>query len=193
MSRRLVQSFIRLDVQDDESLPARLGVLGIDPEKVKGIVLTHQHVDHTGLVPYFPNADIWTSRAEDAAAQSIGAMHPLWRSKTTRTRYADLESAPIAVGMQSSVFLTGDRRFEVVLTPGHTPGSLSVRLAIDGGNIWLIGDTSFRVSDLGPDSPTAGIHSDVRAVCEHHRWRSAEVPGVVPKTTAPFQTSNLES
>ena len=87
VSRRLVQSFIRLDVQNDEALPARLRALGIGPEAVRGVVLTHQHVDHTGSVPEFPTADIWTTREEDAAAQSIGAMHPLWRSATTRLRY----------------------------------------------------------------------------------------------------------
>lgn len=175
VSRRLVQSFIRLDVQDDEALPARLHDLGIDPEIIKGIVLTHQHVDHTGSVPAFPNADIWTTTAEDAAAKSIGAMHPLWRSATTHLRYVDSGGSPGEGRAVTSVFLTNDRHIEVVTTPGHTPGSLSVRLAVDGGDVWMIGDMSFTTGDLRPNAPTAGIHTDVAAVREQHRRLSVAV------------------
>jgi glyoxylase-like metal-dependent hydrolase (beta-lactamase superfamily II) len=177
VSRRLVQSFIRLDVRDDETLPGRLRALGVEPDRIQGIVLTHQHVDHTGAVPEFPNADIWTSTTEDAAARTIGAMHPLWRDARTRLRYADSEGAPRADGAGTSLFLTRDRRVEVVTTPGHTPGSLSVRLGVDGGDVWMIGDTSFTARALHPDSPTAGIHTDVHAVREQQRWFQTHVAG----------------
>ena len=177
VSRRLVHSFIRLDVRDDETVPARLRLLGIAPEVVRALVLTHQHVDHTGAVPDFPGADVWTSTEEDRSARSIGAMHPLWRSGRTRLRYVDSEGTAGGDGPVRSVFLTNDRRVEVVTTPGHTPGSLSIRVAIDGGDLWMIGDTSFTAGDVGHDDvPTAGIHTDVAAVREHHRRLRAKVP-----------------
>jgi len=157
-------------------LPAHLRSLGVSPEKVRAIILTHQHVDHTGSVPDFPSAEVWTSKSEDAAAQSIGAMHPLWRSSNTRIRDVDSEGSSGAGASRTSVFLTNDRRIEVVSTPGHTPGSLSVRLAIDGGDVWMIGDTSFTAGDIRPDAPTAGIHTDIRAVREQHRWLQSAVP-----------------
>jgi len=176
VSRRLVQSFIRLDVREDETLPSRLRDLGMSPEALRGIVLTHQHVDHTGAVPDFPGAEVWTSAAEDAAAREIGAMHPLWRSTGTRLRYVDGEGLVREGRTGASVFLTADRKIEVVHTPGHTPGSLSVRLAADGGDLWMIGDTSFTATDLAPGAPTAGIHSDVGAVRQQHRWMGTAVP-----------------
>jgi len=176
VSRRIVQSFIRLDVRDDETLPAQLSSLGVAPDQVRAIILTHQHVDHTGSVPDFPSADIWTSKTEDAASQSIGALHPLWRNANTRIRYLDSKGPSGADATTTSVFLTNDQRIEVVSTPGHTPGSLSVRLAIDGGDVWMIGDTSFTAEDIRPDAPTAGIHTDIRAVREQHRWFQTTVP-----------------
>jgi glyoxylase-like metal-dependent hydrolase (beta-lactamase superfamily II) len=175
VSRRLVQSFIRLDVHDDETLLARLRDLGVDPDRIRGIVLTHQHVDHTGSVPDFPGADVWTSEAEDAAAQTIGAMHPLWRSATTKLRHVEEEGTPREDRASASVFLTNDQRVEVVTTPGHTPGSLSVRLGIDGGDVWMIGDTAFTADALDPGAPTAGIHTDVPAVREQQRWVQTHV------------------
>ena len=170
VSRRIVQSFIRLDVENTEALPARLAVLGVAPERVKAIVLTHQHVDHTGSVPDFPNADVWTRKSEDEAAKIIGAMHPLWRGDKTRIRDLDSEGTPRSIGGPKSVFLTRDRRIEIVSTPGHTPGSLSVRIAVDGGDVWMIGDTAFSSNDLEPTSPTAGIHTDIYSVREQHHW-----------------------
>lgn len=175
VSRRIVQSFIGLDVHDDEALPARLRALGFNSDTIRGIVLTHQHVDHTGSVPDFTRADVWTSTTEDAAAQAIGAMHPLWRSATTRLRYVDTEGTPRDDHSGTSMFLTSDRRVEVVTTPGHTPGSLSVRLAVDGGDVWMIGDTSFTADGLAPEAPTAGIHDDVNAVREQQRWMQTHV------------------
>ena len=169
VSRKIVQSFIRLDIQSNETLRVRLPQLGVAPETLKAIVLTHQHVDHTGSVPDFPNADIWTSAAEDGAARSIGAMHPLWRGEKTRIRYVDSEGTPRSDGGVKSVFLTRDRRIEAVMMPGHTPGSLSVRISIDGGDVWMIGDTAFNSKDLESGLPTAGIHTDIHSVREHHQ------------------------
>ncbi|MFM2152441.1 MAG: hypothetical protein RL199_876 [Pseudomonadota bacterium] len=103
-------------------------------------------------------------------------MHPLWRSDRTRLRYADTESAPRGDDEPNSIFLTADRRVEVVTTPGHTPGSLSVRVAVDGGDLWMVGDTTFDAGDIAPESPTAGIHSNVATVRGEHRRLSAQVP-----------------
>lgn len=57
-----------------------------------------------------------------------------------------------------------DGRLEVVSTPGHTPGSTSVRLRTDEGEVWFVGDATFRVDELGPDAPATAMHTDVRSV-----------------------------
>jgi len=163
ISRRLMHSFIGLDVLPEETVTARLGALGLTPAEVRAVVLTHQHVDHVGAVPDFPLADIWTSAAEDAAAGQIGASHPLWRDASTRIRYLDQEGSPSETGLGTSTFLTRDRRIEVIATPGHTPGSLTVRLAADDGDLWLIGDTAFTAAGMDPIAPTAGLHTDMAA------------------------------
>lgn len=44
----VIRSFIKLDVADGQTLPDQLRSAGLRPDSVRAIVLTHQHIDHTG-------------------------------------------------------------------------------------------------------------------------------------------------
>jgi glyoxylase-like metal-dependent hydrolase (beta-lactamase superfamily II) len=158
----MIRSFIKLDVRDGEALPDRLVSAGLRPEDVRAVILTHQHVDHTGMVPAFPAADIWTTHAEDAAANRIGALHWRWRDTTTAIRHVDVEGRDTDRGV--AVTLTRDGALTAIHTPGHTPGSVTARLRTDQADIWFTGDTSFTAAGMDPAAPTAGIHSDIGQV-----------------------------
>jgi glyoxylase-like metal-dependent hydrolase (beta-lactamase superfamily II) len=159
-----VRGFIRLDATADEALPARLRAAGLDPARVSAVALTHQHVDHTAAVPAFPNAEIWTTQAEDDFAERIGALPWRWRAASTRIRHVDTEGTPSATGLGTAVSLLPDGSLEAIHTPGHTPGSLTVRLRTDQGELLFTGDTSFTAATMDPTAPTAGIHVDLPAV-----------------------------
>jgi len=163
VTERLVHSFIRIDVRADETLPSRLRAAGLDPHDVRAVVLTHQHVDHTASVPAYPQADVWTTAAEDEVADEIGALHGRWRTPATKIRYVDVE-ADAQDPLGPSVALTGDGRIRAIATPGHTPGSVTVVLDSDQGPIWFVGDTTFTEGGLDPSTPTAGIHADLGEV-----------------------------
>lgn len=161
-SRALIQSFIRLDVREGETLPDRLRDAGLAARDARALVLTHQHVDHTGTVPAFAGVDIWTTQAEDDAAGRIGALHWRWRDAGTRIRYVDTEGTAGDLG--TTVALTTDGALQAVSTPGHTPGSVSVHLRTDQTDVWFTGDTAFTAEGMDPSAPTAGIHTDMRRV-----------------------------
>lgn len=173
---QLVRSFIRLDVTAEEALPGRLLALGIGPAEVRAIVLTHQHIDHTGAVASFPEADIWTTGAEEDAARSIGAAPWRWRGPATRIRRVDAEGGARDGLPWKGVALTSDGRLEALHTPGHTPGSVTVRLRADQGELWFVGDTSFRAVDVSPEAATAGIHTSISAVRALQTWLRARPP-----------------
>ena len=170
VSGYLVRGFIRLDVEPSEALRGRLQALGVSPDDVRAVVLTHQHVDHTGGVNDLPRAEVWTSRAEQEAQRVIGALPWRWLSPQTRQRLADVEGQPRQGLPYRGVALTQDGRLEVLHTPGHTPGSLSVRLSADEGELWFIGDISFRARDIEQPAPTAGIHTKTSQVRALHQW-----------------------
>jgi len=168
---RLLRSFLKIEVAESETLPAQLAELGVSVEAVLGVVLTHQHIDHTGSVPSFPDADIWTTLVEDQAAGQTGANPWRWRSASTKMRHVDVEGSAHddleRVG--AAVDLVADGSLRAIHTPGHTPGSVSVLLRADEGEIWFTGDTSFTAASMDPTASTAGIHTDMGAVRNLHR------------------------
>lgn len=165
---RLVRSFIELDVQDDETVPARLQALGLSPAAVRAVVLTHQHIDHTAAIPALPGAVVWTAASEDAIADKIGAMSWRWRPPEDRVRHVDRLGQPEPGGLGPARALTEDGSLVVIHTPGHTPGSTTLRLRTDQGALYFTGDAAFAADQLGPGAPTAGIHTDIPAARRLH-------------------------
>ncbi len=168
---RLVRSFLRIAVEPSQTLPAQLSALGLDPAQVRAVILTHQHIDHTGAIPDLTGATVWTTQAEDNAADRIGAFSWRWRDDHTAVRHLDREGTtepgdPPA--FRAGVTLTHDQALRAFHTPGHTPGSVTARLTTDQGHVWFTGDTSFTAEHLHPTAPTAGIHTDPQAVRALH-------------------------
>lgn len=104
--------------------------LGIAPEKVIAVFLTHSDSDHTGAVKLFKNAKVYISTAEE---QMING-------KTVRTMYLFKNKLKVPydkIEDNQEISLSG---FKVkgILTPGHTPGSMSY---VVNGTSLFTGDT----------------------------------------------------
>jgi metallo-beta-lactamase class B len=84
--------------------------LGLNPDDLKVVFVTHFHGDHSGGVPYFQQRGVKVMLSEaDWGGMPAGA-------------------APDAASIASDgqVITLGDTPITVVLTPGHTPGSISL-------------------------------------------------------------------
>lgn len=180
---KLLRSFLRIEVEEDETLPAQMQGLGIPADDVSAVVLTHQHIDHTAAVPAFDKADIWTTNAEDRAKIEVGSCQWRWRSRRTKVRHIDKEGSP-STGTEgvlgAAVDLVADGSLRAIHTPGHTPGSASVVLTTDTAELWFTGDTSFTAETMSPSADTAGVHTDMSAVRRLHEYFSSRQQMVFP-------------
>ena len=109
--------------------------LGLNPDTLKGLILTHCHIDHIGAAPQFREA---------FGAQII--MHQLdaeaveqGNDRMTAASWYNLNFPPMPVDVklqkEEERLLFGDQEIICLLTPGHTPGSLSVYLDQGGKRI----------------------------------------------------------
>ena len=108
---------------------ANIRALGFEPRDVKTLLMSHEHFDHVGGMAKLQAATGATIVTTTAAAEVLrsgkpgpddpqaNSGHPLFQPVTGRI--VTLEGAHDQ--------LLGDRVFQPILTPGHTPGAVSWR------------------------------------------------------------------
>jgi N-acyl homoserine lactone hydrolase len=136
-----------------------LGRIGLRPEDVDTILISHHHWDHISGLPYFPNADVYIQRRD------VDSWMAKWNAPPRQRWLAQgLDPGTAAVladiGGQGRLRLV-DGRQEVLpgveLRPAfdtHTAGSQYVVVqASDGGDPWVFtGDATYVYDNIGgPD------------------------------------------
>ena len=119
-----------------DAIEAALGSLSLGWAAVGHVILTHKHGDHAG------SAGVVLDRAPDAMG------------------YAGAEDIPsITVSRALTPVQDGDRVFDlqIVATPGHTPGSISV---LDPAGSVLVAGDALRTADGRPTFPEGQFTED---------------------------------
>jgi len=110
-----------------KTLAAQLEQLGVKPDDIKAMAVSHTHPDHIGNVELFPQATLYVQKAEYD-----------WPGANNSPRFKPSHPVELLSG-DKDVF--GDGSVTILSTPGHTPGhqSLLVKLPKTGAVV-LSGD-----------------------------------------------------
>lgn len=139
--RRLLQ----FQFSPADRIDRRLAELGIEASKIKGVVLTHRHADHTDGLDFLPaSAPIYVG-AGDWPTHN-GALHCRWPAGRTPTLVD--RSGEAVEAMIGSHRLSGDGAVRVVPLNGHSPGHLGVLVQLGGASALIAGDATFDVEQL---------------------------------------------
>ena len=134
-----LDSFGHLVRLDPENRPqAQLALLGLDPEDVTELVITHGDIDHVGGIHDFPGATVVLSRAERESGppRYFGDARPMDWPAEGRCRLVDGDEE-LAAGVT------------LLATPGHSPGHLSLLVRLrESGVVVLACDAISREAEL---------------------------------------------
>lgn len=124
------------------TLQEQLARMGVAPDDVTDVVLTHAHYDHAVNFMLFPRATVWIGAAELqwAAAQPPG-FNPL-----PELYVRELQASPRVRRVQPGErFLPG---LQAIAAPGHTPGHLVFLLEDARAPVLFTGDAAKNRAEL---------------------------------------------
>ena len=125
-----------LDFGPAQTSTGALAALGLTPQDIDLVILSHGHIDHVGALHLFPHAPVVMTRTEraDPAPSYFGTVRPLaWPD--ARYHLIDRDTA-VCEGLT------------LIPTPGHTPGHLSAILDLpETGPVILAADAINRASE----------------------------------------------
>lgn len=128
-----------VDVSPVEALVS----LGITPETIKNVIVTHLHYDHAGGLRYFPEANIHLQAAEMAYATGPCMCHGVLRAPYTADHICE---AVQRVYSGRAKFHDGDGEVAEGVTVhrigGHSRGLQAVRVMTQSGWLCLASDAS---------------------------------------------------
>lgn len=131
-----------------------LSLLGINPDHVSDVIITHLHYDHAGNVNKLPNARIHLQEKELRYATSAYMKHELLRHA-----YSVDDVVEIVRGLYNDriEFYTGDTvlapGIELIHVGGHTAGLQAVRVHTQRGWVVLASDASHFYENIHANSP----------------------------------------
>lgn len=152
---------ILVDAGFGRNLFANLHIIGISPEQVDVVLLTHMHGDHIGGMlrdgkPSFPNAEVYLAQPE----------HDYWVSESRGQQARDVIKAyknklhlfqPLEAGEKSTPLLAG---IQGIAAYGHTPGHTAFLVESDKEKLLIWGDLTHAMAIQMP-YPQVAVTYDV--------------------------------
>lgn len=133
----------KFEVDTDEEIGSQLDALGIEIDKIRAVVLTHLHLDHTDGLKYFPLTPIIVNRGEwEKPFGDLPKLYPHWFKPQLIDLTQRFET------FERVAYLTKSKDLLLVETPGHTPHHCSVLFNSDTGCIFFAGDICYSQDQL---------------------------------------------
>lgn len=151
-------------IGDDEcTLPARLDALGLGPDQIKHVVLSHLHCDHAGCVEYFRKSQVIVHESEFAGAFRHYAMNdhstPYVLKDLDKMIRSELNWRQIGLHEPDQNIVDGVRLLN--FGAGHAYGMLGLQVSLRSqSGVILVSDACYTAENYGPPMKPSGISYD---------------------------------
>jgi len=158
------------------ALDVQLAKIGLKPDDIKYVVVSHLHLDHGGNVSKFPNSTIVVQKSEVQNAfwpeQGTGGPYVLGDFLPLRAPNNNYPNAQKMIQLDGDLDLFGDGSLVVKRWVGHTPGSqmMTVKLK-NSGLIILTGDNVYFRENLEKSiAPNLVLAYDPTGIYRVYEW-----------------------
>lgn len=172
---RLNHFFAPFRMQKGQELPVLMKRAGLDPARVRWVILSHRHFDHVGSLREFSQATVVVSRREWEAARGLikgqkdREPPPAERFDGLTTRLIDFSTAPAYAAFEHGVDLLGDGSLILLDASGHTAGSMAAFARVTPYGALMTGDASW--TQMNWSLPAPQIYAWDKALAWRRLWQ----------------------
>lgn len=150
----------------EKTVVQQLGELGVKPEQVEMVGISHFHSDHIGQAANFPKAKLLIG-AEDMAALKATPPNPQLEPARLKPW---LEGKATAVSVSGDHDVFGDGKVIMLNMPGHTPGHHALLVRLASGPVLLTGDLYHFTEQVAHKGLPAWNHSRADTLASMDRF-----------------------
>ena len=149
-----------------KTLVQQLAEIGVRPEQVETIGISHWHFDHVGQAQHFPGARILMGKGDAEALRASPPADP--DSAKALAHWLTGPGKLETVAADHDVF--GDGRVLMVRTPGHTAGHNALLVRLASGPVLLTGDLYHFTEQVSHKGMPAWNHSRADTLASMDRF-----------------------
>ncbi|RAI72496.1 hypothetical protein DOZ80_02850 [Pseudomonas fluorescens] len=127
-----------IDLKPEDDARVLLRKVGVQPEDIDHVVLSHLHYDHAGGMTSFPNAKFWIQSQEWEFAKNP----PVYQKEIFVKGEFDVPLDSIRF-VDGHVDLFGDGTLQIIPTPGHTSGHQCLLAKGAERSYLMVGDAAY--------------------------------------------------
>jgi glyoxylase-like metal-dependent hydrolase (beta-lactamase superfamily II) len=149
--------------------------VGFDPKNLSKILLTHCHIDHIGGAPEIKRRFGSKIYIHALDAPPVEKGDPILTASTWYQTKFPPTSVDVKFNFNEEILRVGEQKIVCLHTPGHTPGSISIYLDLNGKRILFAQDLHGPLLDEFGSSVEDWDHStrkllelDADILCEGH-------------------------
>jgi glyoxylase-like metal-dependent hydrolase (beta-lactamase superfamily II) len=144
-------------VSDEEYLDSRLGQLGVQPQDIDYLVLSHLHFDHAGNIGLFAGTGAKLVCNDKEKEFAFGFEGP-FSGAHLKTDYAACDFDTVSGDTEILPGVT------LIEAPGHTPGTMAMKVDLpQTGTMLFTSDSVYLGDSFGPPAVPAAIVNDLSA------------------------------
>ena len=115
----------------------RLRADGVDPARIKVVMVTHGHPDHLEGVSALENDSVKVAMSREEEEYLEKTVEPAYKA-----RGVDMPRYKVDFYLKEGDLTLGKHEFQVIATPGHSPGGLCLywpryKVLVSGDNVFL--------------------------------------------------------